>query len=187
VPRDLIGDIFVNGLPEGTNVSATGGIGGGVFIGHNHTTDLVQTIVSLISSLFSNPPPSPLVLDLDGDGIELTSVDGAAAFFDVDVNGFAEATGWVAADDGLLALDVNGNGIIDDGCGLEAAVVISSSATLPVNGSGRTPAPCYAASGRRGRCRDRLRRPRCAGGDAGRPRAPSVTPSRPPRCAPAGR
>jgi hypothetical protein len=53
VPRDLIGDIFVNGLPEGTNVSATGGIGGGVFIGHNHTTDLVQAIISL----FSNPPP----------------------------------------------------------------------------------------------------------------------------------
>ena len=58
---------------------------------------------------------SPLVLDLDGDGIELTSVNGATAFFDVNVDGFAEATGWVAADDGLLAYDINGNGIIDDG------------------------------------------------------------------------
>jgi hypothetical protein len=38
----------------------------------------------------------------------------------VDVNGFAEATGWVAADDGLLAIDVNGNGIIGDGTGLQA-------------------------------------------------------------------
>ena len=58
---------------------------------------------------------SPLVLDLDGDGIELTSVDGSTAFFDVGVDGFAEATGWVAADDGLLALDVDGDGRIDDG------------------------------------------------------------------------
>ena len=58
---------------------------------------------------------SPLVFDLDGDGIELTSVSGATAFFDVGADGFAEATGWVAADDGLLALDVDGDGRIDDG------------------------------------------------------------------------
>ena len=64
---------------------------------------------------FDNPPASPLVLDLDGDGIELTSLEGNTAFFDVDVNGFAEATGWVAPDDGLLALDVDGDGKIDDG------------------------------------------------------------------------
>ncbi|WP_296645077.1 hypothetical protein [Roseinatronobacter sp.] len=31
------------------------------------------------------------------------------------MDGFAEATGWVAADDGLLVLDVNGNGRIDNG------------------------------------------------------------------------
>ncbi|SDZ37223.1 hypothetical protein SAMN05444004_1125 [Jannaschia faecimaris] len=66
-------------------------------------------------SVLENPPTSPLVLDLDGDGIELTSVNGATAFFDVGADGFAEATGWVAADDGMLALDVDGNGIIDDG------------------------------------------------------------------------
>lgn len=32
----------------------------------------------------------------------------------MDVNGFAEHTGWVAPDDGLLAFDRNGNGRIDD-------------------------------------------------------------------------
>jgi hypothetical protein len=46
---------------------------------------------------FDNPPASPLVLDLDGDGIELVSLDASAAYFDLDVNGFAERTGWVAA------------------------------------------------------------------------------------------
>ena len=72
-------------------------------------------MLECLYSKFSSPPTSPLVLDLDGDGIELTSVDGATAFFDVGIDGFAEATGWVAADDGLLALDVDGDGRIDDG------------------------------------------------------------------------
>ncbi|MBI5900981.1 MAG: hypothetical protein HZB40_17390, partial [Rhodocyclales bacterium] len=60
---------------------------------------------------------SPLVLDLDGDGvaIDLThAYDGGRVFFDIDADGFAERVGWVKADDGLLAMDVNRNGVIDD-------------------------------------------------------------------------
>ena len=56
----------------------------------------------------------PLVLDLDGDGIELTSRSAGSLRFDLDGDGFAEPTGWVLPDDGLLALDINGNGTIDD-------------------------------------------------------------------------
>ena len=56
----------------------------------------------------------PLVLDLDGDGIELTAVSSTSASFDVDGDQFAERTGWVAPDDGFLALDRNANGTIDD-------------------------------------------------------------------------
>jgi hypothetical protein len=58
-------------------------------------------------------PHEPLVLDLDGDGIELTSLAGGT-WFDLDGDAFAERAGWVGADDGLLAVDVNGNGEIDD-------------------------------------------------------------------------
>ena len=57
---------------------------------------------------------SPLVLDLDGDGVELTSLSTSQAAFDLDADGFAEHTGWVKADDGLLVLDRDGNGRIDD-------------------------------------------------------------------------
>ena len=58
---------------------------------------------------------SPLVLDLDGDGIELSAFDQTnATFFDLDEDGEAEQTGWVDSDDGLLAVDANGNGEIDD-------------------------------------------------------------------------
>jgi len=57
---------------------------------------------------------SPLVLDLDGDGIELTELGATATWFDLDADGFGERTGWVAPDDALLALDRDGNGTIDD-------------------------------------------------------------------------
>ncbi|WP_260862693.1 calcium-binding protein [Citrobacter sp. Marseille-Q6884] len=57
---------------------------------------------------------SPIILDLDGDGIETTSSQNYT-FFDHDGNGFAENTGWVGKDDGLLVLDRNDDGSIDTG------------------------------------------------------------------------
>ena len=57
---------------------------------------------------------SPLVFDLDGDGIELTHAYDQSVFFDIDNDAYAERVGWVAPDDGLLAMDHNGNGNIDD-------------------------------------------------------------------------
>ncbi|OUL15766.1 hypothetical protein B0X78_05520, partial [bacterium AM6] len=56
----------------------------------------------------------PLVLDLDGDGIETTAADGKIVF-DHEGNAVREGTGWISPDDGLLVLDRNGNGLIDDG------------------------------------------------------------------------
>jgi len=56
----------------------------------------------------------PIVIDLDGDGLELISYDTSTVNFDMDRDGIADKTGWVASDDGLLALDRNGNGTIDD-------------------------------------------------------------------------
>ncbi|MEO6676801.1 MAG: calcium-binding protein [Pseudomonas sp.] len=57
---------------------------------------------------------SPIVLDLDGDGIETIGLNDGV-HFDHDGNGFAEATGWVAKDDGMLVWDRNANGTIDNG------------------------------------------------------------------------
>jgi hypothetical protein len=57
---------------------------------------------------------SPLVLDLDGDGIETTQLNSNPVYFDVDKDGLRERSGWVSADDGLLVLDRNQNGSIDD-------------------------------------------------------------------------
>ncbi|MBX9258609.1 calcium-binding protein [Desmonostoc muscorum CCALA 125] len=56
----------------------------------------------------------PLVLDLDGDGVELISLEQSRTFFDTNSNGFREYTSWVSADDGLLVLDANNDGQIND-------------------------------------------------------------------------
>ncbi len=60
-------------------------------------------------------PISPLVLDLDGDGIELSSVLGSdSVYWDIDNDGFLEQSGFVTGDDGLLAIDLNGDGVINN-------------------------------------------------------------------------
>ena len=60
------------------------------------------------------PRRDPLALDLDGDGIETRGADGQV-LFDHDGDGIKNATGWVRSDDGLLVLDRNKNGTIDNG------------------------------------------------------------------------
>lgn len=56
-----------------------------------------------------------LVLDLDLGGVSLTALTASNVHFDLDGDGYAERTGWVSSGDGLLALDLNGNGLIDNG------------------------------------------------------------------------
>ena len=56
---------------------------------------------------------SPIVIDLDGDGIE--TLDVGASYFDFDGDGLREMTGWVSPDDGLLVYDRNGDNRINNG------------------------------------------------------------------------
>ncbi len=56
----------------------------------------------------------PLIIDLDGDGIELINQAQSSVLFDMDMDGYAEQTAWAAADDGFLVVDTNSNGTIDD-------------------------------------------------------------------------
>src|SRR5712692_4965192 len=76
---------------------------------------------------------SPIVLDLDGDGVETTNI-GAGAFFDLDANGFAEKTGWVGKDDGLLVWDRNGDSRIDSGRELFGNETLLASGEKAANG-----------------------------------------------------
>ncbi|WP_085579285.1 hypothetical protein [Thalassospira mesophila] len=75
----------------------------------------LQVRVSQIRMEVSNvTQQDPLILDLDGNGIDITALrDGA--IFDLDGDGTASQAAWVTGNDALLALDKNNNGKIDDG------------------------------------------------------------------------
>ena len=87
----------------------------------NHT--LHDTYLWLWGNTPDSPPPpepprprggDPLVLDLGGNGIITTGLD-AGIHFDHDGDGFRELSGFVNAEDGLLVLDRNEDGKINDG------------------------------------------------------------------------
>ncbi|WP_158300660.1 calcium-binding protein [Chromobacterium sp. ATCC 53434] len=86
---------------------------------------------------FSKPAQtiSPIIIDLDGDGVETVS-RAEGAYFDLDGNRFAERTGWVGAGDALLVLDRNGNGLIDDGGELFGSETLLASGEKADNGFG---------------------------------------------------
>lgn len=56
---------------------------------------------------------SPIVIDMDGDGVETTHFSGNAVRFDIDGDGEKDRTAWISPDDAFLAWDGNGNGQID--------------------------------------------------------------------------
>jgi hypothetical protein len=57
----------------------------------------------------ANAAISPLVLDLTGNGINLTPLSSTSPYFDLTDDGFARKTGWVGSGTGILCLVQNGN------------------------------------------------------------------------------
>jgi hypothetical protein len=65
-------------------------------------------------SITANPSAVPVVLDLDGDGLEFVS-RAAGVTFDYAGDGSRETTAWIGADDGLLVHDANSDRLVNDG------------------------------------------------------------------------
>jgi hypothetical protein len=116
--RNFILDMGNPGLPNlGGNYDPLGN-----FIGDLQTSfNQAQTITS------------PIILDLDGNGVDTIS-KSAGIHFDLDGNKFAETTGWVGKNDGLLVLDKNGNGKIDNGTELFGNNTLLKNGTKAANG-----------------------------------------------------
>lgn len=56
----------------------------------------------------------PVLLDLSNDDFELIDLSESAAFFDYDADSYLENVGWVTGNDGILSIDLNGSGTIDE-------------------------------------------------------------------------
>jgi T1SS-143 domain-containing protein len=90
--------------------------------GSNETNDLLIDLANptgwtTLSDLFGTAivaAADPIVIDLDGNGYTFSSLgDGVA--FDLDADGARDKVAWNTSGDGMLAMDVNGNGVIDNG------------------------------------------------------------------------
>jgi hypothetical protein len=75
------------------------------------TTQLGALSTTQIASMSLS---SPIILDLNGDGISTLSVQNGVRF-DLSADGSLVKTGWVAPNDGLLVIDRNQDGVINDG------------------------------------------------------------------------
>ncbi|WP_179106840.1 calcium-binding protein [Variovorax sp. KK3] len=78
-------------------------------------------------------PVDPLMLDLDGDGLELKRADGSI-LFDHNADTIRTGTGWIGSDDGILVRDLNGNGAIDSGRELFGIDTVKADGSDAVNG-----------------------------------------------------
>jgi hypothetical protein len=84
-----------------------------------------------ISALFS---VTPIVLDLSGTGIHTTSASAQGVNFDLTGTGHAQTVGWTGAGTGLLAIDLNGNGKIDNGSELFGVGTVLPNGAHAANG-----------------------------------------------------
>jgi hypothetical protein len=55
---------------------------------------------------------APVILDLDGDGVELVHRTKSKARFDMDGDGSRDDTGWIGKGDGFLVIDRNNDGLV---------------------------------------------------------------------------
>jgi hypothetical protein len=76
---------------------------------------------------------SPLVLDLNGDGVQTVGIDHGVTF-DLTGTGVQHQVGWVSAQDGFLVLDRNGDGLINSGRELFGQATLLEDGTTAQNG-----------------------------------------------------
>ena len=85
----------------------------------------------------------PIILDLDKNGFAFSSIDNGVTF-DINADGKADQIAWTS-DDGILAYDIDGNGLIDNGSemftpdfnGGAFASGVAALASLDSNGDGK--------------------------------------------------
>jgi hypothetical protein len=62
--------------------------------------------------IFRNGTALPVILDLDGNGINIDPLGASSAQFDMNGDGVRDATAWAGRNDGILAIDVGEDGSV---------------------------------------------------------------------------
>jgi hypothetical protein len=94
------------------------------------TTQLAVLTTAQIGSMSLR---SPIVLDLNGDGIKTLGIQQGVRF-DISADGLAVQTGWVAPNDGLLVVDKNLDNVINDGSELFGTSTILKNGLKAIDG-----------------------------------------------------
>ena len=73
-------------------------------------------LLCVMNAAYAKTSCSPIVIDLGNNGIHLGE-KGVGVYFDINADGVREHIQWVrrGGDEGFLALDRSGNGLVDDG------------------------------------------------------------------------
>jgi hypothetical protein len=97
-----------------------------------NTSGLMNSLTTAqISALTSPKTSTPIILDINGDGIKTLSISSGVNF-DLFADGNNVNTGWVSSGDGLLVLDRNHDGQINDGSELfGSSTTLASGAKAP--------------------------------------------------------
>jgi len=98
---------------------------------YDHSTTQAQVLVK--SGVTVSLSTSPLVLDLNGDGIQTTELD-QGVIFDLIGSGQSQNTAWVDRHDGFLVLDYNRDGLINNGTELFGNGTMLSDGTRAADG-----------------------------------------------------
>ena len=110
---DRIAEVIGQAIGQLTSELGGGALGAALDVNKN----LDDIMAQIYERWTLNRNIDPLILDLDGDGIETIALS-ANIHFDHDLSGFAEQSGWVGRDDALLVRDLDGDGKITSGAEL---------------------------------------------------------------------
>jgi hypothetical protein len=94
------------------------------------TTTQIAVMSTAQTSTFT---VTPIILDLNGDGVKTLGM-GSGVKFDIFADGSKVNTGWVSSGDGLLVLDRNGDGTVNDGSELFGSATKLSNGQKAVDG-----------------------------------------------------
>lgn len=98
----------------GSNDAVDSDVAGDATAKTNVSKTMAFSLVSGQNDMTRDAGITPIVIDLDGNGIQTVSRANSTGTFDLFGNGNAVQSGWISGGEGFLAVDKNGNGQIDD-------------------------------------------------------------------------